>query len=96
MFYFIGLVTALLTAFYMTPGDHGLLGRLVCMRRAEHGAQATSKPHEAPPMMPLPLVALAILSIVGGLRSTPRSEPGSSTYSTRLDGVRRGGTTPTG
>ena len=67
--YFLGLVTALLTAYYMT--------RQVIMvffgeakwedHAAEHGAHGEFKPHESPPIMLVPLVILAVLSTVGGL-----------------------------
>ena len=71
--YIIGLVTALLTAFYMT--------RQVVMvffgkarwedHAAEHGAHGDFKPHESPPVMLAPLVLLAGLSIVGGIIQLP-------------------------
>jgi NADH-quinone oxidoreductase subunit L len=66
--YTVGLVTALLTAYYMT--------RQVMMvfygearwqdRSDEHGAHGDFKPHESPGIMLLPLVVLAALSLVGG------------------------------
>ncbi len=62
----IGLVTALLTAFYMTRqwmlvfwGDS----------RWDEGVE----PHESPRVMTVPLVVLAVLSVVGGLVNTPFS-----------------------
>jgi NADH-quinone oxidoreductase subunit L len=66
-FYFlwiIGLVTALLTAFYIAR-----LWVLVFLGepRWEEGAH----PHESPRVMTLPLIALAVLSLVGGLVNTP-------------------------
>jgi NADH-quinone oxidoreductase subunit L len=66
-FYFlwvIGLVTALLTAFYITR-----LWVLVFLGepRWDQGAS----PHESPKVMTLPLIALALLSVVGGLVNTP-------------------------
>jgi NADH-quinone oxidoreductase subunit L len=71
--YVIGLVTALLTAYYMT--------RQVVMvffgeakwhdASEEHGAHGDFKPHESPPVMFMPLVALAGLSIVGGIIQLP-------------------------
>ncbi|HEY7626045.1 MAG TPA: NADH-quinone oxidoreductase subunit L, partial [Ilumatobacteraceae bacterium] len=71
----LGLVTALLTAYYMT--------RQVIMvfygkarwndRHAENGAHGDIHPHESPPVMLLPLVALAGLSIVGGVINLPFS-----------------------
>ena len=71
--YIVGLVTALLTAYYMT--------RQVVMvffgearwddRAAEHGAHGDIKPHESPWIMLTPLVVLAGLSIVGGIIQLP-------------------------
>ena len=72
----VGLITALLTAFYMT--------RQVIMvffgearwhdAHEEHGAHGDLKPHESPWMMVAPLVVLAGLSIVGGGLNLPFSE----------------------
>jgi len=65
LLWLIGLVTAVLTAYYMS--------RQVFMvfygeaREREHG----SEPHEAPWTMTLPLVTLAGLSVVGGLLNLP-------------------------
>ena len=74
--YFVGLVTALLTAYYMT--------RQVVMvffgeakwedHAGEHGAHGEFKPHESPPIMLVPLVVLAVLSVVGGLIKLPFSD----------------------
>ena len=71
--YVIGLGTALLTAYYMT--------RQVVMvfygeakwesHAAEHGAHGEFKPHESSPVMLFPLLALAGLSIVGGIIQLP-------------------------
>ena len=71
--YIVGLVTALLTAYYMT--------RQVIMvffgkarwhdAHEEHGAHGDLTPHESPVTMVLPLVVLAGLSIVGGLIQLP-------------------------
>jgi NADH-quinone oxidoreductase subunit L len=71
--YVIGLVTALLTAYYMT--------RQVIMvfygdarwetHADDHGAHGEFKPHESPPSMLFPLVVLAILATVGGLINLP-------------------------
>jgi NADH-quinone oxidoreductase subunit L len=76
--YVVGLVTALLTAFYMT--------RQVMMvffgeahwqdRSAEHGARGDTRPHESPWIMLFPLVVLAVLSFVGGGIELPFSEQG--------------------
>jgi NADH-quinone oxidoreductase subunit L len=69
----VGLVTALLTAFYMT--------RQVIMvfygearwhdAHEEHGAHGDFKPFESPKIMLLPLVLLAGLAIVGGAINLP-------------------------
>ncbi len=73
--YVVGLVTALLTAYYMT--------RQVIMvffgearwndNHAEHGAHGDFVPHESPRIMLLPLIVLAILSTLGGLLQLPFS-----------------------
>jgi NADH-quinone oxidoreductase subunit L len=60
----VGLITALLTAFYMS--------RLIFMTffgkpRWEEGKH----PHESPAVMTLPLIVLAVASVVGGLVNTP-------------------------
>jgi NADH-quinone oxidoreductase subunit L len=71
--YIVGLVTALLTAYYMTRQvvlvffgkarweDHA----------SDHCAHGDFKPHESPSIMLIPLVVLAGLSIVGGIIQLP-------------------------
>lgn len=81
MLWVVGLLTALLTAFYMT--------RQVIMvfygearwhdAHEEHGAHGDlhaegHEPHESPWMMVLPLVVLAVLSFAGGFINLPFSE----------------------
>ncbi len=71
--YVLGLVTAILTAYYMT--------RQVVMvffgdakwetHAEEHGAHGEFKPHESPASMLFPLVVLAVLSTVGGVIQLP-------------------------
>ena len=71
----VGLVTALLTAYYMT--------RQVIMvfygkarwedHAADHGAHGDTHPHESPWTMLMPLVVLAGLSVVGGAIQLPFS-----------------------
>ena len=71
--YVVGLVTAVLTAFYMT--------RQVIMvffgkarwedHAPDHGAHGEFKPHESPPVMLAPLVVLAGLATVGGIIQLP-------------------------
>jgi len=60
----IGLVTALLTAFYITR-----LWVLVFLGEPRWDGNAT--PRESPKVMTLPLIVLAVLSVVGGLANTP-------------------------
>jgi NADH-quinone oxidoreductase subunit L len=74
--YVIGVITALLTAYYMTRqvimvfygearwNDHA----------EEHGAHGDHTPHESPWTMVTPLVVLAGLSIVGGAMQLPFSK----------------------
>jgi NADH-quinone oxidoreductase subunit L len=74
--YVVGLVTALLTAFYMT--------RQVIMvfygkarwndNSAEHGAHGEITPHESPRVMLIPLIVLSVLSILGGAMQLPFSK----------------------
>ena len=74
--YLIGLIGAILTAYYMT--------RQVIMvffgeahwkdQAEEHGAHGEIKPHESPWIMLFPLVVLAVLAIVGGLIQLPFSD----------------------
>jgi NADH-quinone oxidoreductase subunit L len=65
LFWFIGVVTALLTAYYMS--------RQVFMVffGAEREREHASEPHESPWTMTLPLVVLAGLSAAGGLLNLP-------------------------
>ena len=70
--YVVGLVTALLTAYYMTRqvimvfygkakwNDHA----------SDHDAHGDFTPHESPKIMLFPLVVLAFLSVVGGGNAT--------------------------
>jgi NADH-quinone oxidoreductase subunit L len=74
--YVVGLVTALLTAYYMTRqvimvfygkakwNDHA----------SDHGAHGDFTPHESPKIMLFPLVVLAFLSVVGGAMQLPFSK----------------------
>ena len=60
----VGLVTAVLTAFYMTR-------QWALVFLGEPRWSEDSHPHESPRVMTLPLVLLAGLSVVGGLVNTP-------------------------
>jgi NADH-quinone oxidoreductase subunit L len=59
-----GLLTALLTAFYMTR-------QWVLVFWGEPRWPDEVEPHESPRVMTVPLVVLAVLSVVGGLVNTP-------------------------
>jgi NADH-quinone oxidoreductase subunit L len=71
--YVIGLVTAVLTAYYMTRQVILVFFGQAHWRDAarEHGAHGEIRPHESPPTMLFPLVVLAGLSIVGGVIQLP-------------------------
>jgi NADH-quinone oxidoreductase subunit L len=59
LFYWTGAITACLTAFYMT--------RLVVVAFFGPARTETAKhPHESPPVMTVPLVILAVFSVIGG------------------------------
>ena len=60
----IGLVTALITAFYMTR-------QWVLVFLGEPRWGEDRHPHESPRVMTTPLIALAVLAVVGGLINTP-------------------------
>ena len=64
--WFVGLVTAALTAFYMTR-----LMALVFWGKSR--VPEGTKPHESPLVMTLPLIVLAILSVVGGWVGIPHA-----------------------
>jgi NADH-quinone oxidoreductase subunit L len=74
--YVVGMITALLTAYYMT--------RQVILvffgearwhdPAAEHGAHGDFRPHESPKVMLIPLVVLALLSAIGGGLQLPFSK----------------------
>jgi NADH-quinone oxidoreductase subunit L len=60
----IGLVTAFLTAFYMTR-------QWVMVFLGTPRWEGAADPHESPRVMTVPLVLLAVLSVIGGLANTP-------------------------
>jgi NADH-quinone oxidoreductase subunit L len=74
--YVVGLVTALLTAYYMTRQVIMVFYGKARWHDAhdEHGAHGDFEPHESPKIMLLPLVVLAGLSIVGGAMQLPFSD----------------------
>ncbi|HEX7099551.1 MAG TPA: NADH-quinone oxidoreductase subunit L [Acidimicrobiia bacterium] len=60
----VGLITALMTAFYMTR-------QWVLVFTGEPRWDEGVEPHESPRVMTLPLLALAVLSVVAGFVNTP-------------------------
>ena len=60
----VGLITALITAFYMTR-------QWVMVFLGEPRWDEEVHPHESPAVMTVPLMILAVLSVVGGLVNTP-------------------------
>ncbi|MEY2470545.1 MAG: NADH-quinone oxidoreductase subunit [Actinomycetota bacterium] len=68
----VGVVTALMTAYYMTRQI--ILVFYGKSRFAEHDAEHAHEPHESPWVMTAPLVVLAILSTVGGGLNLPFGE----------------------
>jgi len=71
LLWFVGIITALLTAFYMTR--QVILTFFGKPRYSDAGDDGEIKPHESPWTMTFPLVALAVLSVVGGLIQLPFS-----------------------
>jgi NADH-quinone oxidoreductase subunit L len=79
----VGLVTAFLTSFYMFRlwfltffGDF----RGTAASAGEHGGQGHSHIHESPRVMLIPLVILAVLSVVGGWIGWPESIGGRQRF----------------
>jgi NADH-quinone oxidoreductase subunit L len=74
--YVVGLITALLTAYYMTRQVIMVFyGKARWKDHSEdHGAHGEFSPHESPKVMLIPLVVLAVLSIFGGAMQLPFSK----------------------
>jgi len=78
--WFVGLFTALLTAYYMTRQVRLVFYGEDRWKQAEHSTPAEgeaepshAEPHESPPTMWIPLAVLAVLSVVGGVINLPFS-----------------------
>ncbi|MFY9618333.1 MAG: NADH-quinone oxidoreductase subunit L [Pyrinomonadaceae bacterium] len=76
--WFIGALTALLTAVYMTRlmvmtfwSNERFRDKSSDHHHGEHGHDVAHEPHESPKSMTIPLIVLAILSTVGGLVGVP-------------------------
>jgi NADH-quinone oxidoreductase subunit L len=76
LLYAIGMLTALLTAYYMTRQVFMVFFGEARWHDAsgEHGAHGDFKPHESPRVMLLPLVVLSVLSVIGGGLQLPFSK----------------------
>ena len=74
--YVVGLLTALLTAYYMTRQVIMVFyGEAKWKDHAhDHGAHGDFEPHESPKIMLFPLIVLAGLSVVGGAMQPPFSK----------------------
>jgi len=74
--YVVGLLTALLTAYYMTRQVIMVFyGEAKWKDHAhDHGAHGDFEPHESPKIMLFPLIVLAGLSVVGGAMQLPFSK----------------------
>jgi len=71
--YTVGLLTALLTAYYMTRQIQLVFfGEARYGQADEHGGHgAPGLPHESPPTMTIPLVVLGVLAVVGWVINAP-------------------------
>ncbi len=71
--YVVGLITALLTAYYMTRQVIMVFyGEAKWKDQAhDHGAHGDFEPHESPKIMLFPLVVLSVLSVIGGAMQLP-------------------------
>jgi NADH-quinone oxidoreductase subunit L len=76
LLYAVGMVTALLTAYYMTRQVIMVFFGEARWHDAsnEHGAHGDFRPHESPKVMLIPLVVLAVLSVIGGAMQLPFSK----------------------
>ncbi|MFZ9517411.1 MAG: NADH-quinone oxidoreductase subunit L [Ilumatobacteraceae bacterium] len=76
LLYVVGMITALLTAYYMTRQVIMVFFGEARWNDAadEHGAHGDFRPHESPKVMLIPLVVLAVLSVVGGAMQLPFSK----------------------
>ena len=76
LLYAVGMMTALLTAYYMTRQVIMVFFGEARWNDAadEHGAHGDFRPHESPKVMLIPLVVLAVLSVVGGAMQLPFSK----------------------
>ncbi len=75
LIYAVGIITALLTAVYMTR-----LMLLAFTGANRTGDHASAGLHEAPSVMTIPMIALAVLTVVGGWLNLPELLPLGPTH----------------
>jgi NADH-quinone oxidoreductase subunit L len=80
--WFVGFATALMTAFYM-----GRLIFLTCFGKARMSHEVEHHVHESPKTMTVPLVILAVCSVLAGWLGVPHSLGGSNRFEKFLDPV---------
>jgi NADH-quinone oxidoreductase subunit L len=91
----VGVIAAAMTAFYMFRlwfltffGDYrGVTSGAEAHGHDAHSEEGHGSPHESPMVMVLPLVALAVLSFVGGWVGVPKAMGGSNHFEHFLDPV---------
>ena len=111
VYWFVGLVTAFITAFYMFrlwfltffgeyrgPVDADQGHAIHATHSSSHGTHSghASRIHESPRVMLVPLVILAILSVVGGYVGVPGSLGGNNRFDHFLGPVFRANLPPEG
>jgi NADH-quinone oxidoreductase subunit L len=82
IFWVVGLITAMLTAFYMFR-----LLYLTFFGQPRYDAHAAEHVHESPRVMTVPLIILAILSVIGGWIGLPHSLGGGAWFEKFLEPV---------
>ncbi|MFH1337167.1 MAG: NADH-quinone oxidoreductase subunit L, partial [Candidatus Zixiibacteriota bacterium] len=82
LLWMVGVITAGLTAFYMFR-----LFFMVFLGKSRMDPQVESHAHESPKPMTIPLVVLAVLSVIGGYVGIPQSLGGSNRFEGFLSSV---------
>jgi NADH-quinone oxidoreductase subunit L len=82
LLWMIGMITAGLTAFYMFR-----LFFMIFMGKSRMDPKVEAHAHESPKSMTIPLMVLAVLSVIGGYVGIPRSLGGSNRFEGFLSSV---------
>jgi NADH-quinone oxidoreductase subunit L len=88
LLWLVGVITAGMTAFYMFR-----LFFMVFLGKSRIDPQVESHAHESPKLMTIPLMVLAVLSVIGGYVGIPASLGGSNRFEGFLSSVFEGGHT---